>query len=387
MRVLPDQPNLHFLKEEAKELLLGLREDDPRATLTQAHRLLAGQYGFVDWAALAAAVETRRAQTVAASPSLAHSIALAFGLGEPVAPMTGVTYAYGGRTWTLETGTGRFFVFPVFDWVDEAQASRAVDLSRAAAADSVSAPVAVHDPEGRLVHRVDGQNWRVDEWMDLGPTPQPPYREALANQAGRILATIHRLHLQAPGPMGPWLTCRRPMQAWTDLAQELRQANVAWSASFDATLPAIQELSNVPLVDPPSEPILSICDLNPAGVRVGPSNRLTVVHWDYAGPHVPEWELAYTLYHWAIMGGDNYRCGKALNDGYADVTGAKPELDITSFAPAICGHLNWLYNQAHTALFELDEETRTFADRELNHLTTSPLTAARIEALLRAIAD
>jgi hypothetical protein len=56
-RELPPQPNLEFLRKQAKELLDTLQMQDPSAQLTDAQHRLAREYGFASWPQLKTHVE------------------------------------------------------------------------------------------------------------------------------------------------------------------------------------------------------------------------------------------------------------------------------------------------------------------------------------------
>ena len=58
-RNLPARPNLEYLKNEAKDRLDELRRADPRAQLADAQQALAREYGFANWPALKAHVDSR----------------------------------------------------------------------------------------------------------------------------------------------------------------------------------------------------------------------------------------------------------------------------------------------------------------------------------------
>lgn len=53
-RVLPVQPNLEHLKNQAKDLLAKRQQDDPAAQLADAQHDLAREYGFASWPKLKA---------------------------------------------------------------------------------------------------------------------------------------------------------------------------------------------------------------------------------------------------------------------------------------------------------------------------------------------
>jgi hypothetical protein len=57
-KTLPTQPNLDWLKKTAKERLAELRAREPSAKLHQAQLAVARDYGFPNWRALKAQVDT-----------------------------------------------------------------------------------------------------------------------------------------------------------------------------------------------------------------------------------------------------------------------------------------------------------------------------------------
>ena len=59
-RELPLNPNLEHLKEQAKNLLQELQQEQPALQLSDAQQALAKQYGFASWPKLRAYVESLR---------------------------------------------------------------------------------------------------------------------------------------------------------------------------------------------------------------------------------------------------------------------------------------------------------------------------------------
>jgi len=55
---LPDNPNLDWLRKQAKRRLAELREANPDAQLADAQFELAAQYGFSSWRALKTHVDS-----------------------------------------------------------------------------------------------------------------------------------------------------------------------------------------------------------------------------------------------------------------------------------------------------------------------------------------
>lgn len=87
MKTLPDNPNIAHLRQQAKDLLLGLRDSTPTASLADAQASLAEQYGFPSWTGLKAEVDRRHGQADIADPGLARAVAARFGLGEVTGQM------------------------------------------------------------------------------------------------------------------------------------------------------------------------------------------------------------------------------------------------------------------------------------------------------------
>lgn len=141
MRTLPDNPNLDHLRRQAKDLLAGLRDTDPAASLADAQASLARQYGFRGWTGLKAEVDRMRESAEVADPSLARAVAQRYGLGEVTAPMRSLIRAdHSGRPYWLETDRGRFAVRTMDDWIPIVDAETDVALQEAAAAAGVALP-------------------------------------------------------------------------------------------------------------------------------------------------------------------------------------------------------------------------------------------------------
>ncbi|MEU4294006.1 hypothetical protein AB0E63_37795 [Kribbella sp. NPDC026596] len=103
MRLLPDRPSIEYLRKEAKDLLGVLRESNPDASLADAQRALAAEYGERDWPALKAEVERRAAETPTAPDGLAEELAGVFGLGSLSEPARPVSFTPMGRCWAGTT--------------------------------------------------------------------------------------------------------------------------------------------------------------------------------------------------------------------------------------------------------------------------------------------
>lgn len=387
MRMLADNPSMEFLRREAKELLATLRETDPDATLADAQRSIGELYGFRTWSDLKAEVERRREALPEAPPGLTEGLAGAFGLGTPTGPLTPIRYEYMGRQWCLETERGRFLVRPLFDWIDDTQAGVAADLADRARAVGVVSPVPVRSSDGRLVRRVLDQSWGVDEWMDLGPTPIRPVHSTVARRFGELLGAIHELAVPTDRPVdGPWITHRPSEDAWADLLERARTSAKPWTDELAALSRNVDELSTVVADAPPSRVILSNCDLVPEALRLRADQELVVVHWDFSGPMVPEWELASMLTQWALYRGLNAEAARALLEGYRERTGRPPALTLGCFNVAVTGWLNWAYNQSCEAISPHTADKAAYAEKALRETLDDPLTVAKLRSLLDVVA-
>jgi Ser/Thr protein kinase RdoA (MazF antagonist) len=387
MRMLADNPSMDYLRREAKELLVALRETAADASLADAQRAVAEMYGMRTWADLKAEVDRRREARPEAPDGLAEGIAEAFGLGRVQGVLTPIRYEYMGRRWCLETDRGRYMVSPLFDWIDDAQAEVAVDLQTRARVAGVASPVPVRTPDGGLVRRVLDQTWRVDEWMDLGPTPVHPVRSSVARRAGELLAAIHDVDLRTDRPVGgPWITIRPSEASWATLLERAQRAGKPWAAELAALSPTIAALSAIMGEARPGEAIISNCDIVLEAVRFGRGDELVVVHWDFAGPMYRDWELAKVLWQWTLESSASVDAARALLDGYRSrsASGA-PALRLDSFTAAITGWLNWLHNQACEVIDPETPDREAYSELALRATLDDPLTVAQLQGLLEAV--
>jgi Ser/Thr protein kinase RdoA (MazF antagonist) len=378
---------MDFLRQEAKDLLHVLRESDEGASLAHAQRAIAEEYGFRTWNDLKADVERRREEVPRPPAGLAEGVASGYGLGAVTAPMIPIRYAYMGRRWELHTERGRFVVRPVFDWIDDRQAEVAVDLQERARAAGVRSPVPVRAPDGGLVRRVLDRSWRVEQWIDVGPVPVEPVQAAVARRAGMLLAAVHEVAPATDRPIqGQWVspTDRPNEDDWQALLDRARNADMPWTGQLAALAPTISELSAVTAEPPADSIVITNCDIGVEHVRLGPGGDLVVMHWDFAGPMAPEWELATMLFHWT-QAGSNLEAAQALSAGYRERRAPARPLTLGSFSSVITGWLTWLHHRAWEAADPQPSEQREFAARTLAEVLAEPLTVARLNGLVGAV--
>lgn len=385
MRILPDHPSIDFLKREAKDVLVAMRESNPATTLAEAQRSLAVQYGFHDWAELRTEVDARRAHPPAARAGLADDVAATFGLGTPRSVATPIAFTPMGRRWRIDTDQGRFAAGPVYAWAGEAQATKAMRLLAAAREAGVPTAEPVRSAGGNWIEVVDGEPWRVDTFVELGPTPLPPVREALATTLGRITATLHDLALPTDDAISPYLTWRRPAEDWDELVARARAAAKEWAD--DLAHLARTTVPDLRAIDPPAsradDVILCHCNLIPENVATSVGDELVVVEWLFAGALTPELEVASMLPHWFVNSSVNERGAHAFLEAYAKTSErrAAPALSRSSFAVAAAGWLNWTYSTFCEAIDPATPDRAAFAEREARDLLTHPLTLDRVDQL------
>jgi hypothetical protein len=384
MKTLPDNPNLDHLRRQAKDLLAGLRDSHPDATLADAQASLAEQYGFRAWPDLKAEVDRRQGRADLADPALARQIATLFGLGGVLGEMRSVSRPDEmGRRWLLETDRGRWAprtvddVFPVTDGEDNAR------FQDAAAQAGVTVPACVRSGSGAVVEVIAGSRWRVYEWLQSGPPLAAPVNATISHAVGGILATIHGLRVPVDG-VCPWSSVRFATIGWAELADLAAAKGAGWAPVLAAAVPTLVELESVDGGTTPAEPVLCHNNLSPGNVRVGVGGRLIVAGWEHASGLPPEWELSAALVNRAVNpgGGVNATGARALVDGYRARAGSLPPLSLDTFRGTATALQNYVSGQIDLALNARDDEDARYSDRNVRHLLTHLPSRATFERVL-----
>jgi hypothetical protein len=383
VRLLPDRPSIEFLRKEAKDLLGVLRESTPDASLADAQRALAAEYGVRDWPALRAEVERRVAELPAAPEGLAEELAKAFDLGMITAPARPISFTPMGRCWELTTDGGRWLGVTVFGWITEKQAALGARLRDAAVAAGVVAPVPARSARGRLIETVRDESWRVHEWIEVGPSPAYPVSTAMARRVGTTYATLHALAIPSDEPVHPYMLWRHSEDDWHQLHDRARAAGKPWAEQLGAILPVLAELRTVE-ADVPSDGLI-LCNRNliPSNVRKGHDDELVVTEWDFSGSLTPELELGIALMHWVMRPSINPKAVAAFRSGYLEARDW-PSLEVESFGVAVTSWLNWTYNTICEAIDPDRADRVEFAEREAIEVIKRPLTRSGLERVLEA---
>ena len=387
MRILPPAPNVEHLKQQAKALLASLREDDPAATLSDAQRTLAQQYGFRTWTDLKAEVERIRSRPETFDAHIAAQIAKVFELGELTEPPIVISLLdVGGPSLKLCTSSGDWHAHGWLSTSDDARSEDAVRLMDAMRSAGVLVPIARRATSGSLLEEIGDHKWRVDSWIDVGPTIVTPVSRAHARQAGELLATMHSLEVQPSLGMHPWLASKpRDEVSWQRILETLSEHAVPWLDALRDALPAILDVNRAHLEPPAEGLVLAHTDFQPASTHVGPGGALVPVGWDFTGAISREWHIGMVLDSWSAVpdGGINERAARAIVEGYAWVAGSVPALDVSSFSPVITAWQNWLVREMNVALGG-SGRAQEIAERELPEMLAHPKDRTRFERLLGA---
>ncbi|MCW6011063.1 phosphotransferase [Micromonospora sp. CPCC 205371] len=383
MKTLPDNPNLDHLRQQAKDLLAGLRDSDPTASLADAQASLAEQYGFAGWTELKAEVDRQQGRADVADPALARAVAAQYDLGQVTGPMRSVARADEiGRRWSLETDRGRWSVRTIDTWIPIVDVETEVALQEAAAGAGVLLPAPVRSRSGAIVESIGEHSWRVNQWLHSGPPLSAPASALLTRELGRILATVHGLALPVDR-ISPWHTMRFAPHGWAEMADTARAKGAPWAPALADAVSTLEELDSIgPAVG--AQPVLCHNSLGPNNARRAADGRLVVVGWEHAGGQPPSWELGDALTHWTINpnGGVNAAGARALLDAYRTVAGALPPLGMGMFTGAVTSLANYVAGQLDHALTARDEEIRRYQDRSVRHLLAHLPTRATLERLL-----
>jgi Ser/Thr protein kinase RdoA (MazF antagonist) len=384
VKTLPDNPNADHLRQQAKDLLAGLRDSEPGATLSDAQASLAEQYGFRTWTELRAEVDRRRGQADVADHALACAVAERYGLGEVTGKMRSVVRAdESGRQWSLETERGRWAVRTMDTWKPIVDAEADVALQEAAIGQHILLPAPVRSRSGAIVESIVGHTWRVHEGIHSGPPLAAPVSSAIAYRVGEILAKIHRLGLPVDR-ISPWHESRLSELPWPELAAKAKAKRAGWATALAEAVPALIDLDNIGEGAAATPPVLSHNTLGPGNVRRGTNGRLIVVGWEHAGGQPPSWELGDALVHWTIdpNGGINAAGARAMIEAYRSQADSLPPLDMTMFSGAATSITNYVSEELGQALTATADEDKRHADRTARHLLSHLPSRAAFEQLL-----
>ncbi len=389
MKTLPDNPSLDHLRRQAKDLLTGMRDVQPEASLADAQESLAQQYGFRTWTDLKAEVDRRQGRADYIAEHLARAIAARYALGQVTSPMRSLARADEiGRPWSLETEQGRWAVRLLDECFDIDNVETDVRLQEAASKAGVLLPAPVRSTSGAIVESIDGHNWRIHAWMDSGPPLSAPVNASIAAKVGVILARLHSLALRAPNGIGWWHTHRPTEAEWHALAFRAQAMGADWAPSLTTAIPNLLSLDSSSGTTEPPAAILCHCNLGPGNVRLAPSDRLAVLGWEHAGGLPASWELGSALMTWSMgQGGEGVSTAgaHAMIDGYRSEASVLPPLDMTMFSSGVAAWLNYLFSQIAAALAASQADDQRQLHRSVRHLLAHAPSRADLQGLLDTV--
>src|SRR5581483_11273489 len=292
----------------------------------------------------------------AAGPPDAHAVADAFGLGEPLEPMTPIGGGLTNRIWRLVTSHGVYAVKQMAPVMKRASliewTERAFDLERAAIANGVDAPIPVPAcATGRCLTELPREQHgttslvRVHKWVDGERVPPVVFPPDEVRRIGAVLARIHALRM----PAG--VTAREAQRVagedfWLALVEEVERTDLPWAWELRAYVPLL--LDAEAYVDAARNDItpliLSHRDADQKNFMRTPDDRLLLVDWDAAGPVNPRHDLANMALTWAgvHLGDPDARAARAFLEGYRDAGGDIGRFERTDLAEMVSVQPWWL---------------------------------------------
>lgn len=211
-----------------------------------------------------------------------------FGLSEPVRLEGPVDRGYQGQIWRLVSGDATYAVKETFAPLDHDQVRLAYELQTRAESRGVQAPRQLLTVDGEPAAYVDGETWRVFDWVDL---PEPD-RELDAAAVGALLAGLHQAGGPSSGVVDPWYVEPVGQDHWAELMAELRLADAPFASDLAALVPDLVAAESI--MKPPRDVIICHRDLWADNVRRGPLGPV-VIDWDNCGPASAVGELAMVL--------------------------------------------------------------------------------------------
>jgi len=299
-----------------------------------------------------------------------------FGLGRDATLVGPVASGRLGRIWRLTTNRGRFAVKDSTHPIDRDEVERDAAYQDVVRRHGVPMPAVVRTPDGTVLAEVDGFPVRVYEWVEvLGPE-----RRLDPTEVGRLLASIHTVHVPTDEPVDPWYVDPVGEDSWAELVGRLRDARAPFADRLAALVPDV--LAVEALLTAPADRQVCHRDLWADNVLRTPTGDVVVLDWENSGAGSPAQELAVAAFEFGC--GDPARIG-ALYASYVEAGGPgrlEQPSDLTMLI-AQTGHIaqigceRWL-------------SAETDADRADNaawvgEFLAEPVTVETVRAILRSV--
>jgi Ser/Thr protein kinase RdoA (MazF antagonist) len=290
----------------------------------------------------------------------AAAVLAAFGLpGEPV-DVAEVAGGWSNAVWRVGTADGSYAVKALRNawgeprWLEWLAEAWRVERAALTAGIPMPEPLVVPGADG-CVAWVEGVPVRVHRWVESSVVPREPVGADLARWVGGAVAGVHALALR---PMQPDLYDSRTglttAEHWPALVGRARALGAGWADELAASLPLAQRASA--LLEPwdDADAVLVHADVDQKNLIVSLAGPL-LIDWDVVVPAVPSHDLAHaalTMGSWR-----DPAAARAVLEGYADVTGARPRLRPADLGPALASRLGWIRFTADRALDAVEAGT------------------------------
>lgn len=296
-----------------------------------------------------------------------------FGLTGDASLVGPVDRGFQGQVWQLVCGSGTYAVKETTAPLAPAQVRAAYALQTRAAARGVAAPRQLPTVDGEPAAYVDGETWRVFDWVTLAG----PDRGLDPAAVGRLLAALHATGGPADGKVDGWYVDAIGRDRWVELIAELRCAGAPFADDLDAQLDDLLALAAT--FEPPQDQLMCHRDLWADNVRAGPAGPV-VIDWDNCGPASAVGELAMVLVEFGTSAGR----ARLLYDAYCGAGGPARLVGLGDFTMpgAVLQHL--LELGATQWLAAGGDQARQRAEQRVREFTDDPFGVAQAAELLDA---
>ncbi len=307
-----------------------------------------------------------------------REIARCFGLGAGAKLSDGpVARGRQGEVWRLETADGRWAVKTPFHLSTEDGTRLPTEFHEAAHAAGVPTPRVMRTLRGDVFAEVAGTQVRVYEWVDL----LPPTTRLDPSLVGSLVAAMHNVPLDQPGPVDAWYVEPIGAARWDELVTLLAEAGAPFAGRLADLRDELVTLES--WLEPPAGVRTCHCDLWADNVLPVAGGGVCVIDWENSGPADPAQELACVLFEFAR---DDPGRARALHDAYLHAGGPALLQRREHFTMLIAqlGHI------AEIAATDWLEPNLRSPDRDgsaawIGEILDDPHTTARLESLLRAV--
>jgi Ser/Thr protein kinase RdoA (MazF antagonist) len=308
----------------------------------------------------------------------AAEVARRFALGDAAVLSDGpVARGKQGVVWRLDTSQGSWAVKAPLRGSDEDEVRTSTAFQEAAKAAGVPTPGVRRTTDGSVFATVSGRQVRVYEWVDLRPS-DPTVDPALV---GAVVAAVHRVPFNRPGPLHPWHHEPVGADRWDQLVGMLREAGAPFAGRLADLRDELVALES--WIESPQS--LRTChrDLWADNLLPTADGRLCVIDWDESGPADPSQELGLVLFEFARA--DQGRA-RALIDAYREAGGPATVSRRGHFSMLIAqlGHITEI---AATDWIEPNPRSPDRADSEawISEVFDEPHTRDVLDNLLKTV--